>query len=752
MGRAEGKIKADGTIPGHRAQISWSAHWLGDGARHRPEGGAVPASLRNVNVRAAFRGTKEKFVVFLHWPPRSMPMSQDDEDRFRPRLGRIRSDARGGAATKSFFTRVRKIARQHGAGPPGASAHRTSGGSGGRARSKVGVRRGRGAAFVRGRTLGERGWSHRKPGARRVIVKSRSVRAAGKNGRAAAHLRYIQRDGTSRDGERGRLYSATQDRTDGDAFLDRGKDDRHQFRVIVSPEDGAELGDLSGFTRDLMSKLEADLGTKLDWVAVNHFNTGHPHVHVIINGRDELGEDLVINGDYIAHGIRERASELMTLELGPVTAIEQQRKLAAEIDQDRFTRIDRALIAEAGEGLVDLRHAPADPRGVVDRALRLARLGKLEGLGLASEPAPGRWQLSEKLEPTLRELGERGDIIKTMHEALQADGLARDPASFWIYDGAPSTPIVGRVIDKHLSDELGENLTLIIDGVDGRTHHVPGVDPAGVEDISIGSIVEFGSSEVGRRPADRAIAGVAEEGVYRPSRHLEQARFDGRVPGGDHDGFIDAHVRRLEALRRAGIVERIDADHWRLHEDFENRAAAYDAGRNRQLNIRVLSTLDLERQIEADGATWLDRRLVGRGPADLVAAGFGQDVQQAMDRRREHLIGQGDVTRHADGRIFYRRNLLATLEQRDVIRAGTALAASRSLPFRATGDGEAVQGVFKQTVQLSSGKFALVENVHEFTLVPWRSVIENRLGREVVGVVQGGSVSWQFGRNRGLGL
>ena len=181
----------------------------------------------------------------------------------------------------------------------------------------------------------------------------------------------------------------------------------------------------------------------------------------------------------------------MTLELGPVTAIEHQRKLAAEIDHDRFTRMDRALIAEVGEGLVDLRHVPADPRGISDRALRLARLGKLEGMGLASEPAPGRWQLSEKLEPTLRELGERGDIIKTMHRALQAEGLARDPASFWIHDGAPSTPIVGRVINKHLSDELGENLTLIIDGVDGRTHHVPGIDPAGVEDISIGSIVEI---------------------------------------------------------------------------------------------------------------------------------------------------------------------------------------------------------------------------------------------------------------------
>src|SRR5258705_11724514 len=190
------------------------------------------------------------------------------------------------------------------------------------------------------------------------------------------------------------------------------------------------------------------------------------------------------------------ASELVTLELGPVTAIEQQRKLAAEINQDRFTRIDRALIAEAGEGLADLRHVPADPRGISDRALRLARLGKLEGMGLATEPAPGRWQLSEKLEPTLREEGERGDIIKTMHKALGAECLQRDPASFWIHDGAPSTPIVVRVIDKHLSDELGENLTLIIDGVDGRTHHVPAVDPAGVEVIGIGSIVEIGSAEV----------------------------------------------------------------------------------------------------------------------------------------------------------------------------------------------------------------------------------------------------------------
>ncbi|MGO4712186.1 relaxase/mobilization nuclease domain-containing protein [Bradyrhizobium sp. 2TAF24] len=680
----------------------------------------------------------------------------DDEDRFRPRLGRIRSDARAGAKTKSFFTKVKKIARQHGGSPSrggrAAGADRAAkSGSRSALASGRGVKRGRGAAFVRARNLSD-GWSHRQPGSRRVIVKSRSVRAAGKNGRAAAHLRYIQRDGTSRDGERGHLYSATEDRVDGDAFLDRGKDDRHQFRFIVSPEDGADLGDITGFTRDLMSQVEADLGSKLDWVAVNHFNTGHPHVHVIVNGRDELGEDLVINGDYVAHGVRERASALATLELGPVTEIEQQRKLTAELGQDRFARIDRAMIEEARDGLIDLRPEHGDPRGIARRALRLARLGKLEKMGLATQHAPGVWELSVRLEPTLRELGERGDIIRTMHKALQAEGQERDPASFQIHDGAPAAPITGRVIDKHLADELGESLTLVVDGVDGRTHHVSGFDPARVEEARIGSIVEIGPADTAARPSDRAIVGMAEDGIYRPSRHLEQVRFDGRVPGGDHQGFVDAHVRRLEALRRAGIVERIDADQWRIPDDFESRAAAHDASRSARANIRVLSAFDLESQIGADGATWLDRRLIAGEASDLAPAGFGQAVSQAMDHRRERLIDQGDATRQQNGGVLYRRNLLAALREREVARAGTELAAQKPMPFRAARDGETVSGTFTGTIQLASGRFAIVEKSQEFTLVPWRPVIDRQLGREVAGIVQGASVSWQLGRQRGLGL
>lgn len=685
----------------------------------------------------------------------SATMSADDDNRFRPRPGRVRSDGPKAGQAKSFLSKVRKITRQQQAASV-RSRSAKGGGSGRTAKGKSiiasgrGVQRGRGAAFVRARNLSN-GWSHRQPGSRRVIVKSRSVRAAGRTGKAAAHLRYIQRDGTARDGERGRLYSAGEDRADGDAFLDRGKDDRHQFRFIVSPEDAADLADLTGYTRELMAQVEVDLGTKLDWVAVNHHNTGHPHVHVIVNGRDALGEDLVINGDYLAGGIRERASELATLELGPVTEIEQRRKLIAEIDQDRLTRIDRAMIAEADARLIDLRHEPDDLRGQSDRTMRLRRLGKLGDMGLATEHAPGVWELGERLEPTLREMGERGDIIRTMQKALRAEGAERDPMSFEIHDDAPPRPIVGRVIDKHLSDELGESLTLVVDGIDGRTHHVAGIDPARVEDARIGSVIEIGSPDSAVRPSDRAIAGMAEDGIYRPSRHLEQARFDG-VPGGNYEGFVDAHVRRLEALRRAGIAERIDADQWRIPEDFEARAAAYDAGRNARANIRILSTFDLERQIGSDGATWLDRRLVGASASDLSPAGFGEQVREAMERRRETLIDRGDAIRQTDGRIAYRRNLIATLQEREVARTGVALAEERAKPFRAAADGETVAGTFTGTVQLSSGKFVIVEKSHEFTLVPWRPVIDRQLGREVAGIMQGGSVSWHLGRQRGLGL
>jgi type IV secretory pathway VirD2 relaxase len=291
---------------------------------------------------------------------------------------------------------------------------------------------------------------------RRVVVKARIVKLRLGSKGAAAHLRYLQRDGTDREGEKGRLYGAEADAADGRAFLECGREDRHQFRFIVAPEDGDQLSDLRAFTRDVMKQMEADLGTKLDWVAVDHFNTGHSHSHVVIRGKDETGKDLIIAQDYITDGVRLRAQELATLELGPETDLELRSKLTAEITTERFTRIDRAMLAEAGEGILDLRPETGQVRADFDRTLRIGRLQTLARYGLATEIEPGMWKLSDHLEPTLRELGERGDIVKAINRALKACGEERALESYSLHGEEATTRITGRVIDKRLTDELGE--------------------------------------------------------------------------------------------------------------------------------------------------------------------------------------------------------------------------------------------------------------------------------------------------------
>jgi type IV secretory pathway VirD2 relaxase len=92
-----------------------------------------------------------------------------------------------------------------------------------------------------------------------------------------------------------------------------------------------------------MRRMERDLGTELEWAAVEHWDTDNPHVHIVLRGRDDQGRDLVIARDYIARGMRERASELATEWLGPRTEREIAASLRREIEQPRWTRLDHAL-------------------------------------------------------------------------------------------------------------------------------------------------------------------------------------------------------------------------------------------------------------------------------------------------------------------------------------------------------------------------------------------------------------------------
>jgi hypothetical protein len=306
---------------------------------------------------------------------------------------------------------------------------------------------------------------------------------------------------------------------------------------------------------------------------------------------------------------------------------------------------------------------------------------------------------------------------------------------------------------------MGERVRLVIDGVDGRVHHIE-MDAARAEEAGRGMIVAAGSAPPGPRAADRNIMDVAgQEGVYRPSVHLERARTAIDRIGGDPEAFVRSHVRRLEALRRAGHAERIDADHWRVPTDLPERGQAYDLARDRaNIRISVLSPAGLDHQIGHDGATWLDRELVSRQRIALAGEGFGQEVKSALEKRKHALAKMGHVTDLGDGRLRAPRDLIQRLEAADIERTGRALAAERGSQWRPAVPGNHVSGQLVGSTQLSSGRFAMIESFSGdgglgFSLVPWQPVLDKRIGQQISGIaVPGGGVDWSFARSRGLGL
>jgi type IV secretory pathway VirD2 relaxase len=573
-----------------------------------------------------------------------------DNDDFRIRPGRIRSTRAPHA--KPFLAQALQAAQKAGGfSRRGATRSSTFG-------------RGRAASLAASRLLNNR--------ARGAVIKARVVRQMRSPGALRAHIGYLQRDGVTRDGAKGQLFDAGGDEADGKSFAERCKDDRHHFRFIVSPDDAGELESLRTFTRELMDQASRDIGTGLDWVAIDHWNTEHPHVHILVRGRDEEGKDLVISRDYISTGLRARASDLVTRELGPRSELEIRRGLEAEMTAERWTRLDRMLAREAGaaDGVIDLRpnrDAVVDPL----REIRIGRMRMLERLNLAEPAGPARWVLATDAEQRLRELGERGDIIKRLHRSLARDGAVRVPSS-WVLEGERhGEPVTGRLIARGLDEELRGSAFAVVDGIDGRVHHLklPDIESAG--DGPIGGIVE---------------------------------------------------LRRYE-----------------------------DARGGQRIALAVRSDLNIEQQVAAEGATWLDRRLVDKDGADLSRAGFGAEVRVALDRRIDALAGQGLANRDGN-KVTIGRNLVRTLRSRELEAAGRRLASETGLAHLPSEAGERIAGTYRQRLSLASGRFAMIDNGLGFQLVPWTPSLERELGRQVNGVAGPSGVEWSFGRKRGLSL
>jgi len=579
-------------------------------------------------------------------------MADDSEIRVRP--GRIRSTRAQQA--RPFISQALAAAQKAG-GRVSRSGKITTGN-----RSRFG--RGQRASIQANRLLTGR--------SRIVVIKTRVVRHSARAAPLAAHLSYLRRDGVTRDGEKARLFGPDGDNVDARDFAARCEDDRHHFRFIVSPEDAVDMADLKDHARELMSQMKKDLGTKLDWVGVDHWNTDNPHIHIIVRGRTDDGQDLVISRDYIKEGMRARAQDLVTQELGQRTDLEINRNLERQVEAERWTQLDRQLVRDAGKsGIIDLAPQPGQQPDEF-HALKIGRLRTLEIRGLAGQVGHQQWFIKPEAEATLRELGERGDIIKRMHRALTERGIERGSASYVLAGESLDVPVIGRLVERGLDDELKGTAYAVVDGVDGRTHHIrlPHLDATG--DSPPGSIVEL--------------------------RAYEDARGERRVA------------------------------------------------------LAVRSDLDLQHQVNATGATWLDRQSIAREPVAMSDGGFGAEVRDAMRQRAEYLVGEG-LAEQQGRRVIFNRNLIDTLRRREVDAVAGRLAKETGQPFKPAESGEYVAGTYRQRLTLASGRFAMIDDGLGFQLVPWSPSLDKQLGRHVSGVARdGGGVDWDFGRKRGLGL
>ena len=635
------------------------------------------------------------------------------DNPFNVRLGRIFSP-NGTGRFVSFAGQVRR------------AAQRSSRSSGGRSRKQGAV--------------AEQYFS------RRVIVKVHLVKmgAYGKDAQRH-HLDYIQRDSAAREGETGLLYSRDEVMIDGEEFHERGIDDRHQFRVIVSPEDGKELGDLQTYTRNVMAHMERDLGTKLDWVAANHYDTANPHSHVVIRGVTDKGSTLIIPREYISHGMREAAEHIATLELGPSTQIDVAKKLALSVRHDRFTSIDRDLLSKAQNQIVDLSKLPMDGSDWSQRFEKW-RVKHLSSLGLAEKVGFGKWRLDDNLERTLRRMGDRGDILKAYHRAMSRAKLDRSLDRDPIYVAAPklAQPITGRVIEKGVLDDVNDRSYIVLDTMQGEALFVETGREANITDIERGMVVTAGPQTYAPKASDKTIVHIASKrgGIYSPSFH-EMSDPSAR------EEFIKAHVRRLEAMRRAGHAERNPDGSWNVPKDYLKRAVEYEKTRSfgNPVKLDIQSPAPLAELTQTMGKTWLDKQLMNHS-AEGEASGFGQEVEALKAERQKFLLAQ-KLIKQSSG---VTQSTLDKLEKMDVDAAGKALSEQLGKHYKAAPESGRISGIYREAIQRPSGKYAVIEKSKEFTLVPWRETIDRNLGKSISGVMKGQTISWTLTKTRGQSI
>lgn len=301
-------------------------------------------------------------------------------------------------------------------------------------------------------------------------------------GQWKAHGRYIARESAAIENDAKAVgFSREAEPVDIAEQLEswQAAGDQQMWKIIVSPEFGDKV-DLPRLTRELLGKMEKDLGTDLEWAAAEHYNTEHPHVHVVIRGVRDSGETLRLSREYVQQGIRGIAADLCTRQLGYRTELDGAEAERREVTEKRLTSIDRRLLKDAQEFVPELgsqyftvSRNPAQTGASETARSRtrhdIARLVVLRQMGLAESTGPNTWRLRGDIEQVLRAMQRTADRQKTLaaHGALMSD--ERLPIE--VLDLRQVTSVEGRVLVHGQDEQTGRNY-LMLEGTDAKVHFI----------------------------------------------------------------------------------------------------------------------------------------------------------------------------------------------------------------------------------------------------------------------------------------
>ena len=313
---------------------------------------------------------------------------------------------------------------------------------------------------------------------RRCTVKVNYV-ANRKAGQWAAHGRYLEREGAQKEGEGGQGFNAAGDEVSLSSEMHKWQmeGDQRLFKIVVSPEDGDRL-QMKAYTREFMARLGSHIGKDLEWAAIDHYNTGHPHTHVVLRGKDNLQ----ISPDLIRHGMRKIAEEIATERLGYKSELEIQKSKEKEIDARQFTGIDKDIqdrqLAGATPDKTYVTEERLTPDAVhtdfVAQRLRIRRLEMLEKLGVAEKVGGMTWALDAGWDKALKDLQvlQRRTAMVAQGRALMTDPRCLPVVSKIKPAGSkPGDHLVGRVLGTGM-DEQYDRSYILIEGTDSRVHIV----------------------------------------------------------------------------------------------------------------------------------------------------------------------------------------------------------------------------------------------------------------------------------------